>query len=141
MAAVVTTVSTEKVMITSTLSDSQSVCRGQRVNFTCVIRGSSIISWISNEYIDAGGTSIEFVSADDIGVSRQLNPNAVATLVSTEVINGTQVLTSQLMIRVTSIFSYPSVICLPDDHLMNKTTTFTVQGIMHVRTCILCVFP
>ena len=129
-AIIVTTVvvSTQDVTITSTKSNRPlSVCPGEEVNFTCVTRGSLIIAWLSDEYIGAGGTRVEF-AAVDVGKSQEINPNTVAILVSAEVINGTRILTSQLMVTAMSEYLNPSVTCLHVGHLINMTISFVVSG-------------
>ena len=117
----------KNVTITTTFSNKQPVCPGDQVNFTCETRGSDIIAWISEEYINRGGTRVEF-AAFDVGVTMQIGQNAVITLVSADVFNGIRVLTSQLMITVSPLYQNPSITCLHVDFLINATVSFVVPG-------------
>ena len=120
-------ISPENVTIATTISDKQPVCPGDQVNFTCETRGSDIIAWISKEYINRGGTRVEF-TAFDMGAIMRFGQNTVATLVSAEIINGIRVLKSQLMITVTPLYQNPSITCLHVGLLINATVSFVVPG-------------
>lgn len=129
-----TAVSNENVMITSGIPAKQLACPGEQIIFTCVTRGSLIISWKSDEYIGAGGTRVEF-AAVDVGKDVQINPNAAATLVSAEVINGTRILTSKLTVTATSDYQNPSITCLHVGLLINATISFQLLGILLSISC------
>ena len=115
------------VALTSTLLFKKFSYSGDVVTFICVTKGSVSIVWFSDQYIDG---HVEFAAVDD-GVPRQINPNVVATLVSAEVVNGTQILTSQLMITVTSDYANPLVTCLHVSDMTNVTASFEVLSGMH----------
>ena len=96
---------------------------GDVVTCICVTRGSLSIVWYSNEYIGAVGSAQVKFTSDDIGNQQVINSSTVATLVSAEVDNGTQILTSQLRITVSSDYQNPSVTC---GGLSNETISFEV---------------
>ena len=124
---VVPGVSTENVTITSTISDKHLVCPGDQVNFTCVTRGSDIIAWISKEYIDRGGTRVEFAAFNE-GETMRFGQSTVVTLVNADIVNGIRVLISRLTITVSSDYLNPSVTCLHVGLLINATVFFMVPG-------------
>ena len=124
MAGSVTTVN--PVMLTSTLSDKQVACPGDIVKFTCVTRGSLIIAWLSDNYIDG---RVEFASVD-VGRPRVINSNAVATLVSAEVVNEIRILTSQLMITITSDYLNSTITCLHVGLLINASISLGIPGVL-----------
>ena len=76
------------------------LCPGEEINITCETRGSTIIAWTSNEYIEQGGTQLEFATFNTVGEVRisPVNPNTVATLINKTTEGGRQVLRSQLHI-------------------------------------------
>ena len=113
----------KNVTLTSTLIFGRITYPGHEVIFTCVARGSMRLAWNSDEYI--GGDQVEFTSGD-VGRSQVINSSAVATLVSTEVVNGTLILTSHLSITVKSDCLNPSVTCTRGSSLTNATISFEV---------------
>ena len=121
-------------MVATTISDKQVVCPGDQVNFTCETRGSDIIAWTSKEYINRGGTRVDF-AAFNVGVTMRIGKNTVATLVSADVINGIRVLVSQLMITVSPLYQNPSITCLHVGLLINATVSFVVPGEV-TYTCV-----
>ena len=128
------------VMMSSTISNKQSVCPGEQLNFTCVTMGSLIIGW-EGEYIGAR-SRVEF-AAVDLDETIQINHNTLATLVSSDYINGTRVLTSRLMITVSRDYQNPSVTCLHVGSLINASISFSLLGIPGAAFCpaaCLCIY-
>ena len=41
-------------------SELQNLCPGEEVNITCETRGSPILAWTSDEYIEQSGSYLEF---------------------------------------------------------------------------------
>lgn len=80
----------------------RNLCPGEEVNITCETRGSPIIAWTSDVYIETGGTQLEFASFSSIGDTSvsPVNPNTIAILVNNTIEGGMQVLVSQLRIIV-----------------------------------------
>lgn len=66
--------------------DSNLWCRGQEVNFTCVMEGALVVAWMSDEYIGPGGDQLSFSVSHEIGAirSNQRINGTYAVLVSTE---------------------------------------------------------
>ena len=87
---------------------------GEIITFTCVTRGSPILAWTSDQYIEQGGTQLEFATFNNEGETRSspINTDTVATLTRKAVENSQQVLESQL--RITTLPSFPtfSVSCI-----------------------------
>ena len=59
------------------------LCPGEIVIFTCETRGSAILAWTSDEYIESDGTRMELATFNDVGDTRTspINSNTVATLI------------------------------------------------------------
>ena len=100
-------------IISPQLSELQNLCPGEEVIITCEMRGSSVMAWISDEYIGSG-SPLHFLIIDNIGDwhTSSINPNTIATLVNNTVEDGVQVLVSQLRIRVLSPLMNSSVTCM-----------------------------
>ena len=92
-------ISPMNVMINSKISSERPVCPGDQINFTCETRGSDIIAWTSEEYINSGGARVAFTFLD-VGTITKSNQNTVATLVSADNINGIRTLISRLTIKL-----------------------------------------
>ena len=92
----------------------QDLCPGDIVTFTCETRGSPIIAWTSEEYIERGATQLDFATFNSIGTEEisPVNPNTVATLINNTIEDGVQVLVSQLRIIVSATFSTSTVTCI-----------------------------
>ena len=71
-------------------SELQNLCLGEEVNITRETRGSAVLAWASEKYIEAGAAQLEFLITDNIGVTRAspVNPNTVATLIKNTNENG-----------------------------------------------------
>ena len=67
-----------------TLSGLKVAYVGETVVFTCVVRGSNVVGWSSEEYISAIGRQIEFI-ATGLSGSRRYIGETVAVLVSARV--------------------------------------------------------
>ena len=109
-----------------TLPDGQSPCPGEIITLTCVTRGSPILAWTSDQYIEQGGTQLEFATFNNEGETRSspINTDTVATLTRKAMENGQQVLESQL--RITMLPSFPtfSVSCIHIGSGNTNETTF-----------------
>ena len=86
------------------------------MTFTCETRGSPILAWTSDEYIERGGTQLEFATFNDVNDTRisPVNSKTIATLIANFEENGVRVLRSTLRIRALSGFLNSSVNCLGD---------------------------
>ena len=118
-------------MIISPQQDAlEDLCPGEEANIICETRGSSIIAWTSEEYIERGGTQLEFATFNRVGETRvsPVNPNTVATLIEKSVdSNGNmQVLQSQLRI-IASVDS--TVTCINVDNGMSTSIRIQILGI------------
>ena len=101
-------------------SSMEQVCPGNTIIFTCTTTGSSLLAWISKEYIGSG-SQIEFRSViDPVGTIRNStsNPETVANLTA---INN-DVLTSTLRIKTGSTTSNVSVSCINAGGMTNIST-------------------
>lgn len=101
-------------IISSSQFDGRPLCPGQVVNLTCVTRGSPTIAWSSDQYIDEGGNSLEFGPRNSVGntLNSPINPNTTVTFIDRSVIDGVEVLESQLRIIITPEFPSASVSCV-----------------------------
>ena len=112
-------------IINSTISLEDLLCPDRNVSFTCEIRGPSpTIQWISHQYIDAGGSALDFNGlVDRVGATRsQANSNSIATLITNTVENGTRILVSRLNITTSAEFPTASISCSG-----SGMTTITIQ--------------
>ena len=100
-------------IISPQLSELQNLCPGEEVIITCETRGSSVMAWISDEYIGSGSL-LQFLIIDNIGDwhTSSVNPNTIATLINNTVEDGELILESQLRIRAVSQFMNSSVTCI-----------------------------
>ena len=109
------------------------LCPGEIVIFTCETRGSTILAWTSDEYIESGGTRLVLATFNDIGdTSRSpvtVNSNTIATLINKTRENGVDVLVSTLRIRAVSEFLDSSVTCIHVDGGTTNTARVQVLGI------------
>ena len=114
-----------QVTLSSTLGMGQSGCPGERVNFTCTVNGSRILSWSSNEYIGSGGLQLEFSTVDKNGsrLDSSVNPDTYAILESVIDANGISSLQSTLHIvsNGSSIVS-----CLSVNNATRRSINFKV---------------
>ena len=121
-------VTTQLITLTSTISAGEIICPGEEILFICETRGSSTIAWTSDEYIDG---RLEFSTGVSLNDTRQgfIDPNTIATFVNSTVEGGTtRVLVSQLRIIVSSISSTPSVTCIHGRDDIPETFAFQVLG-------------
>ena len=98
--------------------------------FTCETRGSPIIAWTSEEYIERGATQLNFATFNSIGATKTspIHPNTIATLTNNTMEDGVQVLVSELRIRALSQFLNSSVTCIHIGNGTTNTTMFQVFG-------------
>ena len=129
----------QTVFIVTPLHNGNLACLGDQITFECETRGSSIISWASDEYIGQGDTLLQFSSADPAEM-RRLDGigDTVAILTANRIENGVQVLVSTLHVTATSMYPNPSVICIHGDESRSKAN-FSVIG-KHNYYSILCIF-
>ena len=117
--------------LTSTLENGQFACRGSRVTFTCVTRGSGEISWTSDTYIGPNGAQLifeaEFDNPGDIRTSLS-NGDTVATLTGEQEDQEVTVLESTLSINPLPDPQNASVTCIHTDSGQRSTITFQVIG-------------
>ena len=124
----------QTLIISSNLTGER-LCPGEIVIFTCETRGSTILAWTSDEYIEPGGTRLELATFNDVGDTRTspVNLNTVATLISETRESGIDVLVSTLRIRALSEFLDSSVTCIHVDGGTMNTTRIQVLGIKYSR--------
>lgn len=108
------------------------LCPGEVVVLTCRTRGSSALAWTSDEYIEPGGTRIEFGTFNDIGQTKRspINPNTVATLTRKTSEDGMDVLVSELRIITRSQFLNSSVTCI---HVRNGTMSTRIIQVLGTK--------
>ena len=109
--------------------DNLNLCPGEEVLINCETRGSPIIAWTSEEYIEQGGTQLEFATFNNVGDTRisPVNPNTNATLIGKFDSNGNvQVLQSQLRI-IASVDS--TVTCINVGNGMSTSIRIQILGI------------
>ena len=100
-------------MLSSTVSNGDVVCPEEEKVFTCETRGSGTIGWRSDVYIGQG-SEINFNLGDSTGITQRSNFNqdVIATFLNSQVVDGVQVLTSQLNVTVSSSAGDHSVSCV-----------------------------
>ena len=89
------------------------LCPNQQISFTCLVKGSLIITWRSDQYI-AMGSPLELSRSENIGFNRTspMYPSTVAILTNKSTEDGVQVLESVLRIETRAdIFNF-SISCL-----------------------------
>ena len=117
-----TNVCVSQVITSPPLETLRKLCPGDVVNITCVTRGSSVIAWSSDEYIEEGGTQLAFATFNHVGDTQRspITDSTLATLTS-KVYEGTvPVLESRLHIIVSSTRSVSTVTCI---HVSGGTST------------------
>ena len=117
----------QTVSIVTPLHNGNLACAGDQITFECETRGSSIISWASDEYIRRGDTLLQFSSADPLMTGRRGVNDTEAILTVNRIENGVQVLVSTLRITATSMYPTPSVICIHGDE-SRSNANFSVIG-------------
>ena len=108
IAAIMPTVMSQTMLFSSTVQ----FCPEATIVFTCITTGSSVLAWISEEFIGSG-SQLEFRSVDGIGTIKQnsFNPDTVATLTAINN-DGIIELTSTLHIVTRSTTSNVIVSCI-----------------------------
>ena len=103
------------------------LCPNQQITFTCVVKGSSIIIWRSDQYIGPGmGSSLQLSGSDSIGFNRTspMYPSTIAILTGNRTEDGLQVVESELRLEtVVDIFNF-SVSC---SHANETSKTINLQ--------------
>ena len=115
-----------QVTLSSTLGMGKSACLGERINFTCTVNGSRILSWSSNEYIGSNGIQLEFSTFDENGsrINSSVSPDTYATLDMVINANGMFTLQSTLHIAVSNRSSIVS--CLSVNNSTRKSINLNV---------------
>ena len=118
------------VNLTSNLNAGDIAFDGQRVTFRCAIRGTgSILSWVSEEYIGTGGAALEFFSVHPPETTEPspINPNTVATLISSNTDRNTGVIeiVSELQIIASIRHMASSVSCRVNGGGTTNTINFS----------------
>ena len=103
-------------------SSTQQFCPEATIVITCTTTGSSILAWMSEEFIGSG-SQLEFRSVDRIGTTQRSssNPDTVATLTAYN--NEGTILTSTLRIVTKSTTSNVNVSCI---NVVLGETNFTI---------------
>ena len=114
------------VSVTSTLIRKQFALPGQKVTFTCVARNTTLLEWISEEYIGPDGDLLPIASS---GIARnRTRGTTVATRVGVDVTDGITTITSQLHIITSEHFPTSSVICGINGQGPRHRITFNTTG-------------
>ena len=120
------TVSAQEISLTSTLIRERFALPGQGVTFTCVARNTTLLEWISEEYIGPDGDLLPIASS---GIARnRTRGTTVATRVGVDVTDGITTITSQLHIITSEHFPTSSVICGINGQGPRHRITFNTTG-------------
>ena len=107
------------------LETGQSACPGENITFTCIVRGSRILSWSSDEYIGTDDV-VDFTTNDTKGEKRYINKtDTYATLI--DVKSGDQELSLESELHIRSNQSSP-VSCMTGNNENRQSIHFTVLG-------------
>ena len=117
-----------QVVLNSSVPDGElnRLCPSQQIFFTCAVKGSSIITWRSDQYIGTGSASLQLSGTYSIGFNRtsSLYPSTVAILTGNRTEDGLQVVESELRLEtVVDIFNF-SVSC---SHANETSKTINLQ--------------
>jgi hypothetical protein len=96
---------------TPQLYNGRFACPDDEITFLCETKGSSTISWSSNEYIGQGGAQLQFAAIEVINTKHRIG-NTTATFTDKRTEDGVQVLQSTLRVTATSMYPNPSVTCI-----------------------------
>ena len=120
--------------LTSTLVNGQFACRGSRITFTCVTRGSGGIAWTSDTYVGPNGFQLRFENFNSPGDIRTstFNADTVATLTREQEDQGETVRESTLSINPLSDPQNASVTCIHSASGQRDSTTFQVIGTLFI---------
>ena len=114
----------------STLIRGHLALPGQRLVFTCVTRGSTLLEWRSNEHIGINGDDIQIYSVGSRdNVTSVTIPTTYATRVSVTVEDGITVIVSQLFITASEQFPTSSVTCRINGQGPIESISFNTTGI------------
>ena len=116
------------MILRSPLTIGQSACPEEEIIFDCIVEGSHILIWNSNEYIGAGsGAQLEFSSRNSIGsrVISQVDSHVFAQLTKNADKGGTVMLQSTLRIVSTR---NSTIKCLTLDPGSTGSANLTVLG-------------
>ena len=116
-----------QVTLTDSLEPGQSACPKENVIFNCIVRGSRILLWGSDEYIGTGGKQLEFSTADQDGdrINSSVNQDTFAILTNITDNGGTILLQSELHI----VSNQSSIVsCLTTDAESRQSIDFIVLG-------------
>lgn len=119
----------QTVILSSNLSEDHIAHPQQYIIFNCVVSGSDILEWRSEEYIGRGEDTLQLLAIDEIGTNVS-NPNtkAVAKLVNVSNENGILIITSRLILRASLLYPVSTVSCSNNGHGSSKNITFLTQG-------------
>ena len=110
-------------MLEYSLEKGKSACPGEYITFTCIVRGSSILSWSSDEYI--GGEPLQFTTDEEPGLTKNIsNSDTYATLIS--VVKGSDA-SLECELHIQSYQSSP-VSCSAGNDESRQSINFTVLG-------------
>ena len=111
----------------STLYGVQVAYVGEIVTFTCVVRQSNSMGWMSEEYIGTGGQQLEISAADPINTPQTAigDNQTVATLTSAIV---DKVIISQLRVKIKPGEQTASIQCRNSSDNTITSTTFLLAG-------------
>jgi hypothetical protein len=95
-------------------------CPGDIMNLNCMVKGSRILTWSSDQFIGTDGRQLEFTDSDSEGreLRSDVDPNTVAVLTSMD--SDTRTMISTLDVIVASFdVSNSSIVC--DQRNTNRT--------------------
>ena len=108
------------------------VYRGENISFLCITRGSSILAWSSNEYIN---DRIEFLTIHSIGTVVAQNQYSSAQLIDVYMDDDRRsVIVSELYIVVQRNIAQSSVTCHHVGNELTKTITFQLSGMSEIMS-------
>ena len=130
--------------ISSSVLNGTAVQPGEEVSITCVTCNSSILIWISEDYIIQNGLQ-EFTSEsrDQIGVRiTQSSENVIAVLDSVNITSdGNTIMMSTVRIRVSLLYPKYSVTCRNGGYYIDKSFTFYVDDKQYIEGRLSVALP
>lgn len=121
----------------------RAVCPGDTHNFACETRGSSSLSWMSDEYIGRGGAQLQLHEYLDEGTVKRSgnNSNVFTNLTINECTNGVRVLKSVLTIPTSPDIQNTrqlTITCINGGLATKDNCTVYMSGRYIILLCTLC---
>ena len=113
-------------------------CPGDEINCICVIEGSRILAWSSDQYIGTGGVELEFTAVDSVEFQRRsdINPNTLATLTSSDTDRHIISSTLHVIVEPSDVLAISSIVCNNRNNGTPASLTLYYLGIPYIMdTC------